>query len=102
MTTVPTLRLAEKVAIITGASSGIGRAIALLYASHGTRLIVCADLQPEPQLGIDVKDTPTHELICQRYGKDRAIYQRADVGNGVDVEACVAAALKLGGGRLDM
>lgn len=34
--------LENKTAIITGASSGIGRAAALLFARHGARLVLCA------------------------------------------------------------
>lgn len=52
MAAVPALRLANKVAIVTGASSGLGRAIALAYAGHGTRLVVCADLQETPRSGM--------------------------------------------------
>jgi 2-keto-3-deoxy-L-fuconate dehydrogenase len=39
-------RLDQKVALITGAGSGIGRAIALLYAQQGARVIV-ADIREE-------------------------------------------------------
>lgn len=39
--------LAGKIAIVTGASSGIGRAAALLFARDGARLVVTARRQPE-------------------------------------------------------
>ncbi len=39
--------LDDKVAIITGASSGIGRSAARLFSRHGARLIVTARRQPE-------------------------------------------------------
>jgi NAD(P)-dependent dehydrogenase (short-subunit alcohol dehydrogenase family) len=39
--------LREKVAIVTGASSGIGRATALLYAMHGAKVVVGARRKPE-------------------------------------------------------
>ena len=39
--------LANKVAIVTGASSGIGRATAKLFAEEGARIIVAARRQAE-------------------------------------------------------
>lgn len=38
-------RLLNKVAIVTGASAGIGRAIALRYAAEGA-YVACADINP--------------------------------------------------------
>ena len=40
-------RLAGKVAIVTGASSGIGRAAALLFAKEGAHVVVTARREPE-------------------------------------------------------
>jgi NAD(P)-dependent dehydrogenase (short-subunit alcohol dehydrogenase family) len=52
-------RLAGQTALVTGASSGIGRAIALRFAEEGAAVVV-ADVREEPREG----GTPTHELIA--------------------------------------
>jgi NADP-dependent 3-hydroxy acid dehydrogenase YdfG len=49
--------LKDKVAIITGASSGIGRAIALLFASSGASVVVSA--RREAQLEALVREIET-------------------------------------------
>jgi len=41
-----------KVAVVTGASNGIGRAIAIAFAVQGaSAVVVLADLDPEPRDG---------------------------------------------------
>jgi len=86
--------LYNKVAIVTGASSGLGRAIALQYASHGTRLVVCADLQPSPRSEEDETISgPTHEVIRSTYGDDKSIFVKTDVNNTQDVQNMVRSAV---------
>ena len=92
-------RLERKVAIITGSSSGIGRAIALRYAREGAK-VVCADLVPESRAkDPDEHVGSTHEVIRQAGGE--AIFQQTDVGDSSQVESLVKSAVEEFG-RLDM
>ncbi|KAG8169183.1 hypothetical protein KVR01_001932 [Diaporthe batatas] len=97
-------RLTNKVALITGSSSGIGRAIALRYAAEGAK-VICADLSPAPRVAI-LKDPsaqaapearPTHELI----GPGSAAFVQTDVGEAAAVENAVHFAV-MTFGRLDV
>ena len=94
-------RLSDKVAVITGSSSGIGRAVARAYIREGAKA-VCADITPTARREIDDETTATTLEVLQREGgKDRAIFVKADMGSGKDVEALVEQAVRHFG-RLDM
>ncbi len=43
-----TIEIEGKVAVITGAGSGIGRALAIRFANDGATAVICADLHGEP------------------------------------------------------
>ncbi len=95
-------RLSNKVAIVTASSSGVGRAIALALASQGTKLVVCADLQPTARSGIPEEAAKaTNEIIQEQHGTDRAIFIKTNALVESDVQACVKEAISKGE-RLDM
>ncbi|KAF9880489.1 hypothetical protein CkaCkLH20_02443 [Colletotrichum karsti] len=97
---MPSSRLNSKVCIITGSSSGLGRAISLSYASEGA-LIVCADLRPEPRAETNASDTlvNTDDLIRRTGG--RAIFVKTDMTSPEDVENLVSKTVDEFG-RLDV
>jgi NAD(P)-dependent dehydrogenase (short-subunit alcohol dehydrogenase family) len=82
-------RLESKVAIITGASSGIGRATSLTFAREGAA-VVCGDLRETSRKESD--DEPTHQLIQKNGGK--AIFFKCDVSKAQEVEALVQKAVQ--------
>ncbi|MCB2089185.1 MAG: SDR family oxidoreductase [Sphingomonadaceae bacterium] len=77
-----------KVALVTGASGGIGRASALAFAASGASVMV-SDVQDE-------KGAETVALIEQAGGN--AAYQRCDVSNEAEVDALISATLAQFGG----
>jgi NAD(P)-dependent dehydrogenase (short-subunit alcohol dehydrogenase family) len=76
-------RLKDKVAIVTGASSGIGEATAVLFAREGARLVLA-----------DIK-TRGLKAVAKRIADDggKAIIKKTDVSREDEVKAMVALAL---------
>ena len=71
-----------RTAIVTGASSGIGRSIALALAEAGVGLVVCADVRIQPLIegvGVEKPERKTHEEIEKRFGAGRARFVKCDV-----------------------
>ena len=80
--------LENKVAIITGAGSGIGRAIALLYAAEGASIVVS-----------DVNEKGGEETVSGIISKGgKAIFVKADTAKPGDSKMLVEAAVKTFGG----
>lgn len=87
-------RLSGKTAIVTGASSGIGRAIALRFAAEGAKVVV-ADITVSPREG----GLPTEEVIAATGGT--AMRMHCDVSCWEDVDALVTRTVETWG-RLDV
>jgi NAD(P)-dependent dehydrogenase (short-subunit alcohol dehydrogenase family) len=77
-------RLEGKVAVITGAASGIGRGTAIRFAGEGAA-VVLADLNQ------DGGDSAVRE--CKENG-GRAVFQKTDVSSGDDIKAAVDRAVR--------
>jgi NAD(P)-dependent dehydrogenase (short-subunit alcohol dehydrogenase family) len=84
-------RLQDKVALITGAGSGIGRETAQLFAAEGARV-----------LAVDLNEAAAEETVEKvRAAGGEATGHRADVSSAGDCESMVAAAEETYG-RLDV
>ena len=97
--------LAGKVAIVTGASRGIGRAICQGLAHHGVKVVAASRTETDNSAGTrfakyasgSISDTV--EVIKEAGGT--AVAVRCDVSNSRDIERLVAAALEAFG-RIDI
>lgn len=94
-------RIQGRMALVTGASSGLGKAISLQFAAEGAKLC-CVDLYDRPRNKTNaatgkaddfnnrIEGESTVEELQRLHGKDAAVFVKADVTSGADMEAAVA------------
>lgn len=73
-------RLKDKVAIVTGSTSGIGIGIARLYAAEGAKVVICGRRKEKGQAVVD--------MIAQEGGE--ASYHFMDITDPASIEALIA------------
>ena len=78
-------RLDGKVAIITGATSGIGRRTVELFVTEGAKIVVCGR---RAQLG---------EILTDTFRTDRCHFIKADVRREADVKDVIDACISKSG-----
>lgn len=83
------MRLAGKIAIVTGGASGFGRGIVEAFVTEGARVVIA-----------DVNGAAA-ENLSQSLGREHTLAIQADVTRGVDVAAMIARAVA-GFGGLDI
>lgn len=83
--------LKNKVVIVTGAASGIGRAIAIAAAQHGAKAVIVSDVTETPREGGEATTTAIEALDVP------ARFFRTDVTQREDVNALVDSAAEFGG-----
>jgi NAD(P)-dependent dehydrogenase (short-subunit alcohol dehydrogenase family) len=82
------MRLENKVALITGAGSGIGRETALLFAKEGAKVVVA-----------DVNDEAGRNVVQElKDAGGQAVYAHVDVSKAADAEAMIRTAEETFGG----
>lgn len=77
------MKLESKVAVITGGTSGIGRATAILFGQEGSRVVVVGRRQEEGEKTVD--------LVRDKGGE--AVFLRADVSQPRDVKEMIRRAI---------
>lgn len=83
-------RLADRIAVITGGSSGLGRATAIRFANSGARIVVS-----------DLKSSGVEKEITDKHGAKAATFVQCDVTKESEIANLIKEAAEWGG-RVDI
>ena len=85
------MRLHDKIAVITGAGSGIGRAMAILFAKEGAKVVV-----------VDIDAATGKETVDKiRASNGEAVFMQADVSVANEMQGVIRGAVQIFG-RIDI
>ncbi|KAI4958220.1 hypothetical protein J4E86_003818 [Alternaria arbusti] len=94
-------RLQNKIAVITGSSSGIGRATALAFASEGASLI-CSDITETPRSEYATDTSPSTTTVAAAHALGaKALFVKCDTTSSTDIQALIQTAVQEYG-RIDI
>src|SRR5690349_7188958 len=85
------MRLRDKVAIVTGAGTGLGRATMLLFAKEGAKVVGCGRRQ----------DKGDETVRAVKAAGGDGIFVQADISDAADVQRAIAETVSHYG-RLDI
>src|SRR2546425_8603086 len=90
------MRLKDKVCVITGGGSGIGRATALLFADEGARLVIADKHAANAQAVASQCASKGAQAVASQCASKgaQAIAIAADVASTADVKRMIAATLE--------
>jgi NAD(P)-dependent dehydrogenase (short-subunit alcohol dehydrogenase family) len=93
------MKLQDRVVVVTGAASGIGRALAIRFAREGARRVICADLNADGARevaaeigGVAIETNVAREADVQR------LIERTESEHGPIALFCSNAGIGIGGG----
>jgi len=93
------MELKDKIIVVTGAASGIGKAMAIRYAAEGAKCIICADMNGEgaAETAAEVGGV-SHQLNVGVEAEIKALIDKTEAEQGPIDLFCSNAGISVAGG----